>query len=299
MLGVRRIAMRTIQGYLLLAFAMATVGSTVVAGKCLAGVGSFTANALRLALALPAFLLALRWSGQAIPHLCRHDRWLLVAQAAAGSVGYTTLLLLGLRLTSAANAGVIVGTLPVAALLLSVVLLGERPTARAWFAVMLAAGGVFWMTGGPGGGSSIEGNLLIGAAVLCEGSFILLHRRLRAPLSPLVLSTLLTALGLAGSVIPAAFELAAAPHLPPAAMLGIAYYALIPTFAGFIAWYAGSARVSGGEASLFTAVAPLAAMALSVAVLGEKLGERQLAGAAFVVGAVVLQALPRKFGARA
>jgi drug/metabolite transporter (DMT)-like permease len=50
---------------------------------------------------------------------------------------------------------------------------------------------------------------------------------------------------------------------------------------------------------LFTAVAPLAAMALSVAVLGEKLSERQLAGAAFVFGAVVLQALPRRSGARA
>jgi drug/metabolite transporter (DMT)-like permease len=260
------------------------------------GVGPFTANALRLALALPAFMIALRMTGQTIPALCRHDRWLLVAQAAAGSVGYTALLFLGLRLTSAANAGVIVGSLPVVALVLSVLLLGARPAARSWFAVVLAAGGVLWMTAGPQGAHSLPGNLLVGAAVVCEGVFILLNRRLRAPLSPLVLSTLLVAIGLAGSVLPAAFELAAAPRLPIEALLGAFYYAIVPTFAGFIAWYAGSARVSAGEASLFTAVAPLAAMALSVLLLGESLGARQLVGAACVVGAVVVQALPRYNG---
>lgn len=290
--------MRTIQGYLLLAFAMATVGSTVIAGKWMTELGPFTANALRLALALPAFLLAMRLSGQTMPHLCKHDRWLLAAQAAAGSVGYTALLFLGLRMTSAANAGVIVGTLPVVALLLSVLLLGERPSARSWCAVILAAGGVLWMTAGPQASGSIEGNLLVGAAVVCEGAFILLHRRLRAPLSPLVLSTLLVAIGLAGSIVPAAIELAAAPRLPAQAMLGAIYYAVVPTFAGFITWYAGSARVTAGEASLFTAVAPLTAMALSVMLLGETLGERQLVGAASVVGALVLQALPQRRGSR-
>lgn len=286
--------MRSIQGYLQLAFAMATVGSTVVAGKWMAGVGPFTANSLRLTIALPAFLLAMRWSGQALPRPCRHDRWLLLAQAAAGSVGYTAFLLLGLRMTSAANAGVITGTLPMVALLLSVLLLGERPGWRAWLAVVLAAGGVLYMTAGAQGGSSIEGNLLVGAAVVCEGIFILLNRRLHAPLSPLVLSTVLVALGLAASIVPAAVELLAAPQLPKEALLGALYYALVPTFAGFIAWYAGSARVSANEASLFTAVAPLTAMVLSVVLLGETVGERQLVGAGCVVAAIVFQALQRR-----
>ncbi|WP_338760039.1 DMT family transporter [Massilia sp. METH4] len=284
--------MRDVRGYALLAFAMASVGSTVVAGKWMAQVGPFTGNALRLALALPLFVLALRWTGTALPRLCRHDRWLLAAQAAAGSVGYTALLLLGLRHTSAASAGAIVGTLPIVALVLSMLLLGERPTVRAALAVLLAGGGVAWMTADPADGGAMLGNLLVGAAVLCEGLFILLNRRMRTPLPPLALSTLLVALGLAGSAIPAAIELAISPRLPAPALLGAVYYAIVPTFAGFIAWYAGSARVSAAEASLFTAVAPLAAMALSVLWLGEQPGERQLAGAAVIVVAVVWQALP-------
>lgn len=286
--------MQRIQGYLLLSFAMATVGSTVVVGKWMTDIGPFTANALRLAMALLVFLLALRWSGDSLPRPCRHDGLLIALQAAAGSVGYAALLFFGLRLTSAASAGVIIGTLPVVALLLSVVMLGERPSHLAWFAVSLAAGGVLWMSAAPGEGSAIEGNLLVGAAVLCEASFILLNRRLRTPLPPMPLSTVLVALGLVFSLVPAAIELAAKPHLPTDVLLGAAYYAIVPTFAGYITWYAGSARVSASEASLFTALAPLAAMVLSVLVLGEHLGERQLAGGACVVGAVLLQALPRR-----
>lgn len=289
--------MRTIQGYLLLSFSMVTVGSTVVAGKWMADVGPFTANALRLAMALPLFLIALRWSKETLPSLCRHDRWLLMAQAAAGSVGYTTLLFLGIRLTSAASAGVIVGTLPVVALLLSVILFGERPGWRSWCAVVLAVGGVLWMTAAPEDSGAIEGQLLIGAAVFCEAIFILLNRRLRAPVTPLVLSTLLVSIGLAASIIPAAVELIAKPGLPPAALLGAAYYAAIPTFLGFTAWYAGSARVNASDASMVTAVAPLAAMVLSVILLGEELGERQLVGAASVIGAMMLQAGRQRSGA--
>jgi drug/metabolite transporter (DMT)-like permease len=284
--------MRTIQGYLLLSFSMVTVGSTVVAGKWMVDIGPFTANALRLAMAMPMFLLALRWSGEASPPLCRHDFCLVVAQALAGSVGYTTLLFLGVRLTDAASAGVIVGTLPVVALVLSVILFGERPGWRTWCAVLLAVGGVVWMTAGPDGGGSVRGKLLIGAAVLCEAIFVLLNRRLRAPLAPLVLSTLLVSIGLAASIIPAAVELIAEPSLPVAALLGAAYYAVIPTFLGFIAWYAGSARVSASEAAMLTAVAPLAAMVLSVMLLGEELGERQIVGAALVIGGVMLQVRP-------
>lgn len=290
--------MQAIQGYLLLSFSMVTVGSTVVAAKWMVDVGPFTANALRLAMAMPMFLLALRWSREALPRLCRHDFWLVVAQAVAGSVGYTTLLFFGIRLTSAASAGVIVGTLPAVALLLSVILFGERPRWRSWCVVMLAVGGVVWMTAAPQDSGSVTGNLLIGGAVACEAIFILLNRRLRASLSPLVLSTLLVSIGLAASIIPAAFELIAEPGLPIAALLGAAYYAIVPTFFGFIAWYAGSARTTASEASMLTAVAPLAAMALSVMLLDEELGERQLAGAAAVIAAMMLQVRPQRIGRR-
>jgi len=85
------------QGYIYLTLAMTTVGSTVIASKLIsAGLPPFTATALRFAVAFPCFMLLMRLTGARLPRLSRHDWIILVIQAAAGSVGYTTLLISGL-----------------------------------------------------------------------------------------------------------------------------------------------------------------------------------------------------------
>src|SRR6266511_3631995 len=98
-----------LQGYIYLALAMALVGSTVIASKVIgSGLPPFTATVLRFAIALPCFLAIIRMSDVPWPCPGAHDWLLLILQSAAGSVGCTTLLISGLRLTSAANAGVII-----------------------------------------------------------------------------------------------------------------------------------------------------------------------------------------------
>ncbi|MGQ3031629.1 MAG: EamA family transporter, partial [Ferrovibrionaceae bacterium] len=135
------------QGYLYLALAMALVGSTVVASKVIAaGLPPFTATALRLALALPCFVLLMRRAGVSLPRPDRRDGLLLLVQATAGSVGYTTLLIAGLTLTSATDGGVIVGTLPVVSAAVAILVLGERPRPSVLAAIALAAGGVLAIT---------------------------------------------------------------------------------------------------------------------------------------------------------
>lgn len=101
-------------GFLFLAAAMIIVGSTVVATKIIGeGMAPFTATALRFAVSSPIFALLLWLSPQRIPRLSKRDWGLLFAQAGSGSVAYTVLQISGLSFTSAANAGVIVGTLPI------------------------------------------------------------------------------------------------------------------------------------------------------------------------------------------
>ena len=131
-----------LEGCLYLALAMVLVGSTVAASKIIAaGLPPFTATALRFAMALPMFLVIMRMTRTRWPVLARRDWVLLFLQAAAGSVGYTTLLISGLRHTSAADAGVIVGTLPVMSALIAIVLLGERPGRAVLGAIGLATAG--------------------------------------------------------------------------------------------------------------------------------------------------------------
>lgn len=280
------------EGYFYLALAMILVGSTVIASKVIAaGLPPFTATALRFAIALPGFLLLMKLTGTRLPAIGRGDGLLLVLQAVAGSVGYTTLLISGLRMTSAADAGVIIGTLPVVSALVSIVVLKERPGVALLLAIGLATAGVLAVAvpgeGADGGRGTWLGNALVMGAVVCESLFILLNKRLRQPLKPLALSTVMTAIGLAASIVPALFEAPWRHGLPGGALVAVLYYALVPTVAGFVLWYAGSARTTGTEASLFTALAPISAVAMAFLLLGEPVGASQLVGIGCVVVAVL------------
>lgn len=114
-------------GYLLLSLAMMTVGSTVVASKLIAGsMPPFLASALRFALALPVLVALIFLQRERWPKLTRSDWGLLLLQAGAGSVGYTTLLTTGLSHLPGVDAGVIIGTLPAVSALFSVMVLGEQ-----------------------------------------------------------------------------------------------------------------------------------------------------------------------------
>ncbi len=285
---------RQIQGYFYLASAMVLVGSTVIASKLIAaGLPPFTATAFRFAVALPVFLILMRLNKAALPRLSRHDWGILILQAGAGSVGYTTLLISGLHFASAADAGVIIGTLPVVAAAISITLLGERPRFFQLAAIGLAAIGIFIITfqGDADHARSWLGNALILAAVCCEGFFILLNKRLQVQLPPLTLSTLMTGLGLSVAIGPALAEQPWQLTLTGQATAAVIYYALVPTVGGFLLWYAGAAKVSGTEASLFTALAPASAVLLAWATLGEPVGVPQMAGICCVLLAVLCLSL--------
>jgi drug/metabolite transporter (DMT)-like permease len=287
---------RQIQGYLYLALAMVLVGSTVIASKVVAsGLPPFTATALRFAIAFPGFFALMRLTGAVWPVLCRRDWIILLIQAAAGSVGYTTLLISGLRFTSAADAGVIIGTLPVVSAAIAVIVLGERPHRLLLMTIALAAIGVLsiaWQSS-ESNTHSLIGNALIFGAVVCEGLFILLNKRLQTDIPPLALSTLMTGIGLVAAAIPAMFETPWTITITAESMWAVVYYAVIPTVGGFLLWYAGSARVSGAEASLFTALAPVSALLLAVALLGEQVGLNQIIGIACVLAAVLALGVSR------
>ncbi|MBY5580260.1 DMT family transporter [Rhizobium leguminosarum] len=280
---------RQVQGYIYLALAMLTVGSTVVASKLIAsGLPPFSATALRFAIAFPVLLLLMWATGARLPKLSRQDRLILIIQAGAGSVGYTTLLISGLSLTSAADAGVIIGTLPVVSAAISILLLRERPQRALLLAVALATAGVLSIALTPdAAGGALSGNALIFLAVVCEGLFILLNKRLKTEIAPLALSTLMAGIGFIVAAIPAVFEAPFAHGISTSALGAVVYYALVPTVGGFLLWYAGAERVSGTEAALFTALAPVSAVMLAFIILGEPVGLSQIAGIACVLAAVL------------
>jgi drug/metabolite transporter (DMT)-like permease len=282
-------------GYLFCALAMVGVGSTVVVSKSIAaGLPPFSATALRFAIAFPLFVLAMRWRGVRWPRLDRRDTLLVIAQAGAGSVGYTVLLISGMKLASAADAGVIAGTLPAVSAVVAMLALGERPAPALIGAIVLATAGVLVCTVHRGdfttsrAAGSLLGNALVLAAIVCEALFILLNRKLRTAVAPLPLSALMCGIGFVVAIVPACFEKPWALTVDASALAGVLYYALVPTVMGFVLWYAGTERISGAEAGLMTALVPVSAVALAALLLREPVSAAQLAGVACVLGAVLL-----------
>jgi len=292
------------KGQLLCSLAMVLVGSTVVVSKVIAqDIEPFAATVLRYVLALPVFLALMRWHGQRLPRVGRRDALLLTVQAAAGSVGYSVLLILGVSLASASDAGIVAGTLPAAAALFSALLLGERPGLRLVLSIALATAGVMAVAlapeSAPPGGTStrLAGIALVLAAVACEAVFILANKRLSQPIPALALSTLMSAGGLLLSALPAWLVAQASPStFTVPALAGVLYYAWVPTVGGFLLWYAGSARTSGVRASLATVWLPVAALLLSVVFLGESIRSWQWLGLGCVVAALLLASLPAARG---
>jgi drug/metabolite transporter (DMT)-like permease len=215
-------------------------------------------------------------------------------------VGFTVLMFEGLKRTGAADAGIITATLPAVVAVLGVALAGDRLSRAQGLAVALAVAGLVLVqaSGAASGPSSLVGNLLVGGAVLCEASFVVLGKRLAPPYRPLRL-----ALGanLVGLVLSIPLALAELPAFDPRSvtpgmwLLGI-WYSLAASVICLWLWYRGLPYVETWLAGLATAAIPLTALAASALFLGETIGPARLAGAALVIAAIVVGALAPRQG---
>lgn len=287
---------------------MATVGTSVVASKLIgAQIDPFTATALRHLLALPVLALLCCLFRPAWPRPSRRDALILLIQAAAGSVGYTVLLIAATSMTSAADAGVVAGTLPAMTAVFAILILRERPDRLALTGIALATAGVLLLSTGSGSERVLPlphrtlGIALMAAAVACEVVFILGQRKLLTPIEPLPMATLMSAGGLLLSLPAAGLSWAMGWSTGRvdgidqwASLAAIAWYAWVPTVIGFWLWYAGARRATAMQAAASTAWAPVVAVVGAVAVLGEQLTNSQVAALTLVVAGVLVGSVTRR-----
>jgi drug/metabolite transporter (DMT)-like permease len=219
----------------------------------------------------------------------------LMLMSLFGRVGFTVLMFEGLKRTAAADAGIITATLPAVVALLGVIVVGDRLSRAQIGVVALAVAGLVLVqaTSAASGASTLPGNLLVGGAVLCEASFVLLGKRLAPPYRPLRLALGANLVGLVVSLPLALMEL---PTFDPTSVrpemwaLGV-WYSLAASVICLWLWYRGLPYVETWLAGLATAAIPVAALGMSALYLGETIGTAKLAGAALVIAAIVLGAL--------
>jgi drug/metabolite transporter (DMT)-like permease len=262
-----------------------------VAKAALAAFDPLAFNALRFAIASVAVYAVLRARGP-VPLPERRDVPRVLVLGLVGNVLYQMAFIVGLDLTRAGDASLMLALVPVFMLLVGA-RAGERHGARAWAGAAASVVGVALVSRAAlhaGGGSSLVGDAILVAASIfwtfyTIGARPLIERYGPVPTTAWTLWVGAAALGLAG--IPA---LRRQPwgEVGFVGWGGLAYSSLLSIALAYLLWYRGVERIGGARTAIFSNLTPVVALAAGALALGERLTVVSVAGAALVIGGVML-----------
>lgn len=199
----------------------------------------------------------------------------------------------GLSRTTATHSAIINVLIPVATLLFAMVFGRESLTASKAASVVLAFAGA-WLVVRPDrsgwGSESFVGDLLTLTNALSYGFFLVISKRLLSRIDPLAATSVLMAFGAVIIVAlgaPAIVSFDFGQVTSRAWMLG-AFIVVFPTAAAYFLINWALSRSEPSLVAFFVFLQPLIAIALSVALRGERLTGSTVGGAALIFGGVYL-----------
>jgi drug/metabolite transporter (DMT)-like permease/SAM-dependent methyltransferase len=284
---------------LLLLVAVVIWGWTFVATKILLEeLGAVEILALRLAIGTPflGVVLLIR----RVPLRLTGADARAVLLAAAILTGHFLLQIAGLRHTTATNSGWIIAFAPLAVILLSFVLLGERIGRRAVAGTVIATAGILVLVSrgrltGLGWLRS-TGDWLMLLSAFTWGLYTVATRDLVRRRDPLAaaFSILLVAAAITGLLLLGASDLARVRGLSLRGLAALLYLAVAGMAVGQWFWQEGVASLGAARAGLFLYVEPLATVALAVPLLGESFSAMMALGGTLVLaGVYIAEQTPR------
>ena len=289
------------RAYFYLAGSMALVGSYVGLSKLL--VAAFPVLLLawmRFGIAAVAMAHWVRRTPGEAP-LSRHDRWLLFWESFLGNFLFSICMLYGLVLTSALAASVTMAAIPAAVAVLSRVFLGERIRPRVMGAIACAALGIAllaWARAGDGHAAAASpwGYALLLCAVVCEGCYVVIGKRLTGNVSPRRISALINLWGLAlvtpfGLWQARDFDFSSV-TLPLWALL--VFYAIAASMVTVWLWMQGLRQVPSSKAGVFAVWLPISTALVGVAVLGEHFSAAHGVAFTLALAGLLLATWPEK-----
>jgi drug/metabolite transporter (DMT)-like permease len=282
-------------------------------------VGSYVALSKPLVAAIPVFLLAwMRFGigGLAMVHWLRkpvgeqaltpQTRRLLFLESFLGNFLFSICMLYGVSMTSAVSAGVIMASIPAVVALLSWFFLREQVPARVWAAVACSALGIALLglarpTHAEAGefGRAWMGNLLVFGAVVCEGAYAVIGKKLTGALGPKRITSVINLWGFA-LMTPLALHQALAfdfGAVRPGTWGLLLFYSVAASVWSVWLWMVGLRGVPAALGGVFTVMLPVSAALVGIVVLGERLTALQGTAFAVAVVGVLLATLPVRSGA--
>ena len=254
---------------------------------------------LRMALSLPFFLVIAWFLRNQAPALTRRD-W--AAVAGLGFLGYyaaSFLDFLGLQYVGAGVGRLILFLYPTMVLTLSFAFLHKTPTRRQVIALVMSYAGIALVvsdqvdTSGEGR-LFLFGVLLVFASALCYAVYLVAGTQVVKRIG----SMRFTAYSMAVATVPALgqfflLEPASALALPANVWTYAVILATVSTVLPLFLQAEALRRIGATEFALVGAVSPVSVAVMSALGLGEPFGLPQVAGAALVIGGVLLVSLKR------
>lgn len=280
--------------------------------------GSYVALSKPLVAVLPVFLLAwLRFGIAAtamlpwlrVPaneaRLTPQTKRLIFLESFVGNFLFSICMLYGVSMTSAVSAGVIMASIPAVIAMMSWAFLRDRVTPRVWLAAACAVMGLGLLafsaapSAAPGLAAAASGtapqaqwlgNLLVFGAVLCEGAYAVIAKKLTGALGPKRISALINLWGFTlmtpfGLYFAADFNFR---DVHSGTWLLLVFYALAASVGAVWLWMTGSRGLPAAQGGIFTVFLPISAALVGVLVLGETLGGMQMLAFVIALLGVVL-----------
>jgi drug/metabolite transporter (DMT)-like permease len=261
-------------------------GTSDVAGKlALVAVPPATLAVLRFSVALVILWPLARWRGG--------PRVPARVTAPLGLLGVALTFLfqnLGLARTTATNASLLQGAVPIVTLLLAAAVLGERLGARRCGAVGMAMAGVAVVTLPGSSGIRVPGlgDALVLASAACFAAFVVLGRRAFPAYGTLPVLAGMAAWGTALLLPMAALEiwLTRPSAISPEQAALVLYLGVGCSTLTYALWGYALRHLEAGRAATFDALIPVVGLVAAVVVLQEAPLMWHLVGGALVAGAV-------------
>ncbi|MGH7334860.1 MAG: DMT family transporter [Candidatus Rokuibacteriota bacterium] len=224
------------------------------------------------------------------------DRWRIAGMGVVGFAAAFALSHWGILLSTAVNAALLIIVEPVAVMVLSPVMLGERLSPRETFGAALAVvGAVLVVVNGiPGLSGHLvphgQGDALLVLAGLAYGAYSLLGRDVLLRHDPLRVTTHSILWGVVAMVPLVALEF---PGRPPigwslGVLLGVGYLSVVITAFGYLVWNWALARIPAPRAAIFLSVQPIVGALLGVLLLDEPFTLFTATGGALIVAGLLL-----------
>jgi drug/metabolite transporter (DMT)-like permease len=263
----------------------------------LADLGPVTLTGFRTLLAAPLLLVVARLASPLSRPLGRADYVAFVVLGLSGLVANTTVWYLGLKHTTALNAGIVGASSPIFIAVTAALVLGDRLSPRNWAGIALSVLAVL-VTVARGSPTVLleaavnRGDLLI---LLSQSAWVVYSLYSRAAASTLPPVWIMAGANVVGGIV--LVPLALLTERPWEAWRAwpawlVVLYGAVPITLGHLWFYQVIRTLGAGRTVTFLNLMPFAVLALSWALVGETIHAYHVAGAALVAAGVYLTTRP-------